>query len=132
MKLLAAVLSRITRTKLTDATSGFRLANRQALAVWAEDYPAEYLGDTVEALIIASRAGLRVTQAPVQMRPRAGGTPSHDALKSALFLFRAFLALLVGLTRPTKHIRISPSYSAPDAAITRQLHTTTETSGSRS
>jgi glycosyltransferase involved in cell wall biosynthesis len=102
MKLLAAALSRITHTKLTDVTSGFRLVNTRALAVWARNYPAEYLGDTVEALIIASRAKLRTIQVPVQMRIRAGGVPSHGALKSAAFLLRAFLALLVGLNRPTR------------------------------
>ncbi|MDN5964158.1 MAG: glycosyltransferase family 2 protein, partial [Actinomyces sp.] len=39
----------------------------------------------------------------VVMRPRAGGTPSHNPLKSAVFLLRAFLALAVALSRPTDH-----------------------------
>jgi glycosyltransferase involved in cell wall biosynthesis len=102
MKLLARILSRVTRAKLTDSTSGFKLCTRRAIQVFAVDYPTEYLGDTVEALIIASRSGLRVTQVPVAMRPRAGGTPSQNTLKSAIFLGRAFFALLIGLTRPAR------------------------------
>ncbi|MDR1808354.1 MAG: glycosyltransferase family 2 protein [Propionibacteriaceae bacterium] len=102
MKVLAKVLSRVTRAKLTDTTSGFKLCGARAIALFGVDYPAEYLGDTVEALVIAARAGLKVTQVPVAMRPRAGGTPSHGPLKSALFLARAFFALLIALSRPAR------------------------------
>ncbi|WP_240645973.1 glycosyltransferase family 2 protein [Georgenia sp. SYP-B2076] len=100
MKLLSAVLSRVTRTKLTDTTSGFKLAGPKAIELFARDYPAEYLGDTVEALVLAARNGLVVRQAAVVMRPRAGGTPSHNPAKAALFLGRAFVALFVALSRP--------------------------------
>lgn len=100
MKLLAAVLSRVNRTRLTDTTSGFKLSNRRAISVFAANYPAEYLGDTVEALVIAARAGLTVRQVGVTMRERAGGTPSHSPVKAAIFLGRAVLALFVALTRP--------------------------------
>jgi len=101
MKLLSASLSRLTRTRLTDTTSGFKASNRRAIELFAADYPAEYLGDTIESLVIASRAGLVVRQVGVTMRPRAGGTPSHNPAKAALFLGRAVLALLIALSRPT-------------------------------
>jgi len=100
MVLLGSVLSRVTRTRLTDPTSGFKACGPRAVAVFARDYPAEYLGDTVEALVIAARAGLRVRQTGVPMRPRAGGRPSHGAWRSTVFLLRAVLALTVALTRP--------------------------------
>jgi glycosyltransferase involved in cell wall biosynthesis len=100
MKFLSVVLSRVAGTRLTDTTSGFKLAGPKAVALFARDYPAEYLGDTVEALVLAARHGLVVRQAPVEMRPRAGGTPSHNPVKAALFLGRAVVALLVALSRP--------------------------------
>lgn len=100
MKFLSIILSRICRTRLTDTTSGFKLVGRRAIAVFAREYPAEYLGDTIEALVIAARSGLEVRQVPVRMRPRAGGEPSHNPLKAARFLMRAMLALVVSLTRP--------------------------------
>jgi glycosyltransferase involved in cell wall biosynthesis len=99
MRLLAHSLSRRTGERLTDTTSGFRAFNRRAVEVFANDYPAEYLGDTVEALVIASRAGLRVTQVPVEMRPRTTGTPSHRSLKSTIYLGRVFLALAMSRIR---------------------------------
>lgn len=100
MGILAVILSRIARTKLVDTTSGFRAANRRAIELFAAEYPAEYLGDTVESLVIACRAGLRVRQVPVHMRPRAGGAPSQSPLRAAVFLGRALLALLIALSRP--------------------------------
>jgi len=100
MAVLSFVLSRIAATRLTDTTSGFRASNKRAIALFAAEYPAEYLGDTVESLVLACRAGLRVRQVGVEMRPRAGGTPSHSPMKAAVFLGRALLALLIAVSRP--------------------------------
>ncbi|NMM17457.1 MAG: glycosyltransferase family 2 protein [Cellulomonas sp.] len=100
MAVLSFALSRIAGTRLTDTTSGFRASNKRAIELFAAEYPAEYLGDTVESLVIACRAGLRVRQVGVEMRQRAGGTPSHSPLKAAVFLGRALLALLIALSRP--------------------------------
>lgn len=104
MRLLSAIISRVAHTKLVDTTSGFKLMGPRALELFAIDYPAEYLGDTVEALVIAARAGLRIEQVAVHMRPRAGGRPSHNPLKAAVFLVRAIVALLVALLRPRTRI----------------------------
>ena len=102
MKVLSWILSRVCGTRLTDTTSGFKLSGRRAIELFAREYPAEYLGDTIEALVIAARSNLVVRQIPVAMRPRAGGTPSQNPFKAAKFLGRAFVALGVSLTRPTQ------------------------------
>lgn len=99
MFLLARVLSRLAGTKLTDVTSGFRVCNRRAMTVFAEHYPAEYLGDTVESLVIATRVGCKINQVPVDMRPRAAGQASASPLKAAVFLCRAVVALGLALVR---------------------------------
>ncbi|WP_125133465.1 glycosyltransferase family 2 protein [Microbacterium sp. 10M-3C3] len=99
MKLLAAVLSRVSRTRLTDVTSGFRAANVRAIQQYVEYYPAEYLGDTVDSLVAAVHAGLTVTQVPVAMRPRASGRPSQNPFGSTVYLLRAVFALSLALMR---------------------------------
>jgi glycosyltransferase involved in cell wall biosynthesis len=106
MQVFALVLSSISGTKLTDTTSGFRASGPKAIRLWAEHYPAEYLGDTIEALVIASRSGLVIRQIPVSMRPRTGGTPSHNPFKSAAYLARASLALVFALIRPRSTYRV--------------------------
>ena len=100
MRLLAGTLTRLTGERLTDVTSGFRAANRRAMTVFALHYPAEYLGDTVESLVIAHRTGCRVAQVPVAMRPRTTGQPSQSPLRAALYLARAVIALGLALVRP--------------------------------
>lgn len=106
MVVLAWFLSRMLRTKLTDTTSGFKASGPRAIRLFASHYPAEYLGDTIEALVIAARSGLVVRQVPSAMRPRAGGTPSHNVFKSAAYLSRAGLALLFASIRPASTYRI--------------------------
>lgn len=100
MRMLAGILSTTARTRLTDTTSGFKACGPRAVQLFAAHYPAEYLGDTIEALVIAARAGCVVEQVPVSMRPRAGGRPSHNPFKAAAYLGRAFLALGFALMRP--------------------------------
>jgi glycosyltransferase involved in cell wall biosynthesis len=99
MEVLAKSLSIIARTKLTDVTSGFRAANERAIRQYVDHYPAEYLGDTIDSLVVAARSGCVVRQVPVSMRVRQGGTPSHDPTKAAVYLVRSVFALLIALTR---------------------------------
>ncbi|MBO1750940.1 glycosyltransferase family 2 protein [Actinotalea sp. BY-33] len=99
MKVLAGVLSRLARTRLTDTTSGFRASGPRAIRLFAAHYPAEYLGDTIESLVIAVRSGLTVKQVGVAMRVRSAGRPSQHPVKAAVYLLRACLALGISLTR---------------------------------
>lgn len=99
MLFLAGVLSRVAKTKLTDVTSGFRAANRRAIAQYVRYYPAEYLGDTVDSLVSALHSGLTVVQVPVAMRPRAHGKPSQNPLGATVYLLRSVFALTLALMR---------------------------------
>ncbi|MEV4631129.1 glycosyltransferase family 2 protein [Micromonospora sp. NPDC049523] len=99
MSLLAGVLSRITGSRLTDTTSGFRAANRQVIELFARAYPVEYLGDTVETVVHVARVGLRVVQVPVAMRARMAGTPSQSVAKASFYLGRAMVVLGLALVR---------------------------------
>jgi glycosyltransferase involved in cell wall biosynthesis len=99
MRLLSRALTGIVGTTVTDPTSGFRLVHRRALTLFAEHYPEEYLGDTVEALVIAHRAGLSITQVPVTMRARANGRASTDPVRSAVYLLRVMVAVGLAMVR---------------------------------
>lgn len=99
MKVLAWTISRVAGTTLTDVTSGFRAANSKAIRQYVDHYPAEYLGDTIDSLVVAIRSGCTVKQVGVSMRARQGGTPSHDPIKAAIYLGRSGMALLFALTR---------------------------------
>lgn len=94
MVLLSKSLSRMNREPISDPTSGFRAAGPRAIDLFAVNYPAEYLGDTVGSLSIGIRHGLVIHETPVTMYYRAIGRPSKNALWSALYLGRASLALI--------------------------------------
>jgi glycosyltransferase involved in cell wall biosynthesis len=100
MAILSWVLSRIAGTTLSDTTSGLRACGPRAVRLFARHYPAEYLGDTIESLMIAIRDGCRIRQVPASMRPRAGGNPSQNAVTASLYLGRALIALLFSLIHP--------------------------------
>lgn len=102
MNFLSHTLSKVCGTELTDTTSGFRASGPKAIELFARHYPAEYLGDTVESLVLASQAGLIIKQIPVEMRERSGGNPSQGPIKSALFLARVGLAVIFVFLRPKK------------------------------
>jgi glycosyltransferase involved in cell wall biosynthesis len=99
MVFLAAVVSRVAKTTLTDVTSGFRAANARAIDQYVRYYPAEYLGDTIDSLVEAVHAGLSVTQVPVAMRPRLHGKPSQNPLGATVYLLRSVFALSLALMR---------------------------------
>jgi len=92
-KLIAAIAWLVTGLHLTDPTSGFRAASRRMIGFFARHYPESYLGDTVEALVLAARHGLRVREVPAQMREAR-----HSSIGNIKGLFHTFcigLAILV-------------------------------------
>jgi hypothetical protein len=74
--------------------------NRATIELFSRLYPVDYLSDTVEALLLAHDAGLRVAEVDVQMRHRVTGVPSASSFKSAYHLARLMLILLLHSLRP--------------------------------
>lgn len=98
---LAVITSKICNTKLTDVTSGFRIASGKAIEIFAREYPREYLGDTVESLIIAHRNNIDIREVPVEMKYREQGVPSQNLLKSSWYLLRALIMIALASIKKT-------------------------------
>lgn len=94
MGLLRVAVRLLSGRRFSDTSSGFRAFSSRLLAFYAADYPNEYLGDTVEALLRACQADFRVVEVPVTMRVRAAGTPSTQNFRLAYHYLRALLSLL--------------------------------------
>ena len=97
IRIFARLLSRMTGQTITDPTSGFRMAGRRGIGLFARDYPHDY--PEVEALLMLHAHRLRSAEIPVRMRPRAGGTSSIRSATSAYYMIKVTLALFVGLCR---------------------------------
>jgi hypothetical protein len=93
MGLLARRAERAIGTKVLDTTSGFRAIRRPLLDQFAASYPVEYLGDTVEALIEAGRAGARIVECPISASPRSHGTGSAGTFASIWYILRVLIAI---------------------------------------
>jgi glycosyltransferase involved in cell wall biosynthesis len=82
----AAWASVLVGQSLTDVTSGLRAMRAPVLAAFAADYPPDVADANV--IVRAVRAGWRVREVPVAMRPRLGGRSMHDHPRSAWFAIR--------------------------------------------
>lgn len=110
--LFAFTLSKILGQRITDPTSGFRLYNRRAINLFAHDYPHDY--PEVEAVLMLHAHRLRLAEVPVQMYARGSGSSSITALRSAYYMIKVSLALLVGLLR--RHPVVRAGDAAPVSA----------------
>jgi glycosyltransferase involved in cell wall biosynthesis len=97
IRIFAGLLSLIMRKRVTDPTSGFRLANRRAIALFARDYPHDY--PEVEAILMVHAHRLRLQEVPVRMDQRAAGQSSITTLRSGYYMVKVLLAVMVGLVR---------------------------------
>lgn len=93
-------LTLATRQRFTDTTSGMRAANRKVMALFSERYSPDFA--EIESLQLAVREGLRVEEVPVRMLERAGGTSFLTPLRSAFFIFKGLIVLVVGQFRPRR------------------------------
>ncbi len=110
--IFALLLSVIVGQRVSDPTSGFRLYNRRAIALFARDYPHDY--PEVEAVLMLHFHRLRMREVPVRMFARGGGVSSIGSGKSVYYMVKVLLAIFVGLVRARPVVE--PGDEAPVAA----------------
>ena len=110
--LFAFLLSRLLRQPVTDPTSGFRLYNHRAIALFARDYPHDY--PEVEAVLMLHHHRLVMQEVPVRMYERGGGRSSISSGKSLYYMVKVLLAIGVGLVR--RRPVVVPGDAAPVTA----------------
>ena len=93
-------LTLATRQRFTDTTSGMRAANRRVMSLFSERYSPDFA--EIESLQLAVRQGLRVEEVPVRMLERTGGSSFLTPLRSAFFIFKGMIVLIVGMFRPKR------------------------------
>jgi len=92
-RLIAAIASLVARWRVTDPTSGFRASSKQMIAFFAKYYPQTYLGDTVEAMVLAARHGMKVRETQTEMRQSARSSIGN--IKGVFHTVCICLAILV-------------------------------------
>lgn len=79
--------------KITDPTSGFRAVNKQIIEEFAKDYPTEY--PEPESTVTLLKKGYKVKEVPVSMNERQGGQSSIRFLKTADYMIKVCLAIII-------------------------------------
>jgi len=114
IRIFARVLSAVVGREVTDPTSGMRMVGRRGIELFARDYPHDY--PEVEAVILLHHHQLTGDELPVTMRARTTGVSSINAGRSAYYMIKVLLAILVGL------LRARPSVEAGDRAAVTAEH----------
>lgn len=97
IKLFAQLASLITHEQVSDPTSGFQLMRSRVASFFCSDvYPTDY--PDADILILLHRAGYRVREIPVQMRPSPGKS-MHTFHSSPYYLYKMLLSIFVTLLR---------------------------------
>jgi glycosyltransferase involved in cell wall biosynthesis len=104
LKLVSKIISWASKVKITDATSGFRGVDSTGISYFAEHYPSEYLGDTLNSIILAKSQGYLIEEVPVIMKPRISGNRSQNYFRSFFFLLRALLNVMISLLERRKNV----------------------------
>jgi glycosyltransferase involved in cell wall biosynthesis len=97
IRIFSTVLSAILRMRVTDTTSGFRVANRSVIEFFARSYPEDY--PEVESLVLLHRAGMTIVEVPVVMRDRTGGRSSITPIRSVYYMIKVLLAVFIDLLK---------------------------------
>ena len=87
----------ITRQKITDPTSGMRMANRDVIEIYAKNYPKDY--PEPESVVTILKKGKKVEEIPVQMNAREEGVSSISPKKSVYYMIKVTLAILIAALR---------------------------------
>lgn len=87
----------LTGKRVADPTAGFRCYGPNAIRLFSLAYPDDY--PEVESIVTASRNGLIIVEVPVLMRARQAGHSSINRRKSAYYMLKVTLAMLVDAMR---------------------------------
>ena len=93
IRYFSGLIKFLTGKKITDPTSGLRLANRKVIEMFAEDYPVDYPEPESTAHIL--KKGMKVQEIPVIMRERQGGKSSINMKRSVYYMIKVSIAILL-------------------------------------
>ncbi len=97
IRYFTALIRLITGKKITDPTSGMRMAGRDVIEIYAKNYPRDY--PEPESVVTILKEGKKVEEAPVQMNARTEGISSISPRKSVYYMIKVSLAILIAAIR---------------------------------
>lgn len=97
MIVLASTVRLLLGYPVKDTTSGYRAVNRAVIELFARWYPTDY--PEPEALVYLHRQGFRIQEVSVSMKERGAGQSSITPFKSAYYMIKVLLSLVMNAVR---------------------------------
>lgn len=97
IKYFSHLIKLLTGVRITDPTSGMRMANRSVMEIYANCYPKDY--PEPESAVAILNAGKKIEEYPVKMREREEGVSSISPIRSVYYMIKVTLAILVEALR---------------------------------
>ena len=91
--IISVFIKLMTRTKITDPTSGFRAANNKVIEEFAQNYPTDY--PEPESTVSLLVNGYKVKEEPVSMNERKGGVSSIRLWKTIDYMVKVVLSIII-------------------------------------
>lgn len=93
IKILSGLIKMLTGQKIYDVTSGYRACNRKLIELFSRKYADDF--PEPEAIMHCILNGYTVGEVPVSMVRRTAGVSSISSTKSAYYMIKVCLAIIV-------------------------------------
>ncbi len=91
---LSRLIQICTGRRIYDPTSGFRAANKEIIALFAEDYPIDY--PEPDTIVTVLKSGYQVAEIPVKMKERTSGKSSLSSpVKASFYMVKVSASIVV-------------------------------------
>lgn len=92
--LLCTLIRWVSKTSITDPTSGLRMCDRNVIRLFANWYPWDY--PEPETIVSVAKCGFTIREVPVVMRERQGGKTSiGNPLKAVYYMIKVCCGILI-------------------------------------
>lgn len=81
------------KEKITDATSGFRIADKSVIKLFSQYYPSDY--PEPETIMLLIKNNFKIVEIPVVMKERENGKSSINLIKSIYYMIKVTLAIVL-------------------------------------
>lgn len=93
IKYFTFLIRLLTKTTITDPTSGMRIVNRSLMKDFTFNYPKDY--PEPESTVSALSKGYKISEVPVIMKEREEGKSSISMLNGGYYMIKVSLAILI-------------------------------------
>lgn len=90
---LSNLIKFVTKRKIKDVTSGYRVVNKKFIEIYANEYAQDY--PEPEAIVNGAMNDAKIIEYPVIMKEREGGESSISLIKSIYYMIKVSIAILI-------------------------------------